>query len=1021
MVKIDFNAYGQSDSDCSGNQPQLPLHPSFNAVYKRLQKLQSRFPIFQDESLFRGQSLLYSLATKNFFDHRSTSHLSRLILSIHLMHKELQRVHVSTLHSRCIEIKWIPARLSFPFSTKSVMGCLIGFNLLDCYEVFDEESVLLTLKKDHPEISIAKDSFYHHVLPNKNQKIIYFEIGKKDQTPFSLEERHQLNSDIEKHIGRGFQKRAPTVFMRRNEEEVYKTILTLNREIHSVQDMPQVWITYEQQDKEEAVFLIILVHVALKTTTPIFQRLTATPYNSTFVPERSITVRHLEGHPIEAAVFRVHLPRSLSLVRSDGSLDFYASRREVVTSVKAVVGEFRDFNGGSLIEQLELLDNFKSRFSDLSDTDIELMETFFYGITPLEKQALLRCDALYTLYQHFLMLRNAKFEEGRHYLFDINKTDSETYLAIKMCRSWKVFLLTILEKSEFKDKDFTYTFLEIAEGLFFHAVLPHHCNPLISSLEELFFEREQSVTKRQVLRIGMEHPPLSLDPRIGEEAHSSHILQLLFEGLTRVNKQGKVENGMAEQIEIAPDFKCYVFKLRKAVWNDGSPITAFDFEYAWKKVLTPEFKSPFADLFYPITYAKEAKEGKVSTDMVGIAALDDNTLKVDLTNPTPSFLELTAQSLFYPVREHIDQVDPQWPYQAGEHYPCNGPFQLELNDSAHHTYRLVRNPRYWDTASISLDEILFMQINPYQALEALNRKELDWIATPFGSLYPVYAAREQKPTTVTPDVSGCWLVFNTTCEPFHHHKIRRAFAYGIHREQLIGQTFLALTPAYSVLLPRQNSAQSYPRPRFPKHNIDVARVLFQEALDELGLTREDFPPVELVFGSGGIRDQIALCLKNQLEAIFGLSCTLRSLNWHSLFPKLINGAFQLGLVNWTPHTEDPITALNTFRYANDGPNISKWENKQFQHWLELSDQETCLERRASYLLSAEEELVNAIPVVPLFYQPSQPLVKQDLQPDLHHFFDVAKNSSRQKGPCSPFRAEFRPAEGSQIPQSVTRE
>ena len=401
MVRIKLSPPLNSHDENAAQSVYIPAHFSFFSVYETLQKWQLRFPIFKDDRIFNDLMLLYLLATKKFLDHRSASHLSRLILSIHFMQKTLQRSYASFPHARHLEVKWIPTRLSFPFSSKTVLGCLVGFNLTDRYELFDEENVLLVLRKNHPEAKIVKESSYFHVMPDKNLKILYFEIEKRNGSLFSLTERNSLGSNLEKQIRGGFQKLAPTVFMRRNEEEVYKTILTLSREIHSVEDIPQAWISFEQQLRDEVIFLVILVYASPKSHFPLHKCFTSSP-DCSFVSERLLTVRHLQEHPIEAHVFRLHLDRTLSFVRSDGSLDFYASRQKIVSLISSAIGEFRDYNGGSLIKQHELLDDFKMRFPAVAQIDSELMETFFYGLTPLEKQALLMSVTLATLFQQFL-------------------------------------------------------------------------------------------------------------------------------------------------------------------------------------------------------------------------------------------------------------------------------------------------------------------------------------------------------------------------------------------------------------------------------------------------------------------------------------------------------------------------------------------------------------------------------------------------------------------------------------------
>src|SRR5258708_2642761 len=118
----------------------------FYEIRSKLEKWMSRFPGHEDPTIFNDLSLFYLTGTKKYLDHRNPVHLFRLVLAIHLMQKKLFRT-TAQFNARQIEIKWIPTNLFFPFSSKSVLGCLVGVNLLDRYELFDEENILLILQK----------------------------------------------------------------------------------------------------------------------------------------------------------------------------------------------------------------------------------------------------------------------------------------------------------------------------------------------------------------------------------------------------------------------------------------------------------------------------------------------------------------------------------------------------------------------------------------------------------------------------------------------------------------------------------------------------------------------------------------------------------------------------------------------------------------------------------------------------------------------------------------------------------
>ena len=113
-------------------------------------------------------------------------------------------------------------------------------------------------------------------------------------------------------------------------------------------------------------------------------------------------------------------------------------------------------------------------------------------------------------------------------------------------------------------------------------------------------------------------------------------------------------------MKISDDQKTYTFTLRDAKWSNGDPVTAKDFEYAWKWALDPKNESQYAYQLYYVKGAQAVNEGKGSADDVGVKAIDEKTLEVKLENPTPYFLELTAFYTYFPVNSKIAEENPNW-------------------------------------------------------------------------------------------------------------------------------------------------------------------------------------------------------------------------------------------------------------------------------------------------------------------------------------------------------------------------
>lgn len=966
-------------SDSLWHSFSLGFHPAFYRVQEKLERWIKRFSHADELSVFSDLSILFLTTQKKFLDHRTSSHLFRMTLSIFSMKKKLARSTTFFPHQRNLEISWIPSILQFPFTSKHVLGCLIGFNVMDRYELFDEENILLALQKFLPDLRLVKDSTYCHTLQHRNLKLFYLEIEKIDGKSFSLAEQILLKNKLQERIKSTIQKLSPTIYMNHNEEEIYKNILLLSQEIQSIQDLPQAYISLDRQTGKEIVFLVSLVYVSKPEQLSFDKCLTG----GTCVSHRTVTVKQLRNHPVEAHILYIHIPRVASLLRSDGSLNFYTARQKVAGLIREAVGEFRDYNGGIIINQQELLHSFKEEFSETSLQDPELIESFFYAITPIENQVILPLESLSTLFNYFLEARKEKLTEGVSYSFKTHRKPRQIFVVVQgIHHSIKDIISAIVRDYGFKKQEIAYAFVETEEGLFFTCLLQassRKAEPFLIALHENLRQGHKEMNDRRILRVGMNYSGVSLDPRTGGDIPSTHIVKLLFEGLTRFNQEGKIENAIAESIDVSSDYKNYTFKLRPSFWNDGSPLTAHDFDYAWKKILSPRFKTPFAYLLYPIRNAEAAKEGKVSVDQIGIHVQDPLTLHIELVHPTPYFLHLTAHTLYSPIHRLIDRQHPEWPYQVEKNFPCNGPFQLKVNQT-NQGIQLAKNPYYYHSEAVMLDQVVLTYMSPHRAVKAFERNEVDWVGNPFGLWDPSYNVDQKTldqggQLAISQDLHRvCWCSFNTANFPFNHKKLRLAFAYAIDRSKLLKNTLIPIDPAYAILLPHQRGNQ---QPLYPKQDVERARQLLNEGLQEIGLSKENLL-FTLLCNEVGFQKLAATNLKGQLEEHLGVKCNLKTLPWSEQFKLMVAGRFDIGLVNWTPMIHDPIYTLGPFKSTMPTINFSQWEHPEFRRTIEISEQEVDLEKRHAHLLNAEQMLSKEMPVVPLFYLASKALVRKNL-------------------------------------------
>ena len=140
---------------------------------------------------------------------------------------------------------------------------------------------------------------------------------------------------------------------------------------------------------------------------------------------------------------------------------------------------------------------------------------------------------------------------------------------------------------------------------------------------------------------------------------------MMFDGLLRQRPGDDKSFSVAESFDVDESLTVYTFHLRDTKWSDGTPVTAMDFEQTWKRVLDPMFPSPFAFMMYVLKNGEAAKRGRIALDEVGVKALDEKTLRVELEYPANYFTQLLATQTFLPYPDRIAKHNEQFQGKRG--------------------------------------------------------------------------------------------------------------------------------------------------------------------------------------------------------------------------------------------------------------------------------------------------------------------------------------------------------------------
>jgi hypothetical protein len=430
---IDSAFYAQRILDVKG----LSADEKTASIQDFIAFLVKRFPNAYDLDVFTEMQHFLVTCRDDFKAARRSRHLSRIISIHYLFRKSIRDSIKKKPQQRFLSFKIFRARIYTPTGSKRILALLIGINFLRDQETFDAKHIIKGVQHYIRSAQLVENSFFVNKTGTDNISTLYLELEKKDGTDFSPAEIRKLRKELPSDLKNRIEYKLHPIFMPRNEEEIMRNILILTEQIRYLRDIPQVFITFDEQAHSHLFFTVILARV-LKTDSLSIQDLFAqTETFLEYVHDRvKITGYIRKKYAKQATVFRVKLPKDIFL-RADHSIDLYKARQTVVAELSRIVGEIRDYNGGMISKQHELLTRIRDLLVDQGNYDELLLENFFYSLAPVVIRAVLDPRAFKTL---FVML-----VEG------LREYKQEGYYVKFYAEPFNIFALIICEDTKIKN------------------------------------------------------------------------------------------------------------------------------------------------------------------------------------------------------------------------------------------------------------------------------------------------------------------------------------------------------------------------------------------------------------------------------------------------------------------------------------------------------------------------------------------------------------------------------------------
>lgn len=400
-------------------------------IQEYIANLVRRLPRNFDIDIMSEMQHVLVICRDDFKAVRGTRHLSRIISVQYLFRKALREAVKLFPEKRHLSLKLFRAKLRLPDGDKTIVGILVGVNFLKDQEVFEKKHLLTAIQNYIPSAHAIEDSFFANRRGTENICTLYIEIEKNNGEEFTHEEirflRRKLPIDLKDRI----EHLMHPIFMPRNEEEIMRNVLSLSNQIKYMRDIPQVTISFDEQTQTSLFFTVILVRVIKPGSPSIQEMFKGSKTVLHYLHDRCKTVGHLRKKYIkEANVFRIKLSKSHYL-RKDHSIDLFKARQFVIAELSRIVGEVRDFNGGIISKQNELLCAVRDLLGESIKYNDLLLENFFYSLLPVAMRAIMDPLALKNLFLMQVESIEKSFFNNEIYLLSLSQDSQYVYVMIK--------------------------------------------------------------------------------------------------------------------------------------------------------------------------------------------------------------------------------------------------------------------------------------------------------------------------------------------------------------------------------------------------------------------------------------------------------------------------------------------------------------------------------------------------------------------------------------------------------------
>jgi len=480
----------------------------------------------------------------------------------------------------------------------------------------------------------------------------------------------------------------------------------------------------------------------------------------------------------------------------------------------------------------------------------------------------------------------------------------------------------------------------------------------------------EEANRHKILLITEGSEPQTLDPQLAQGETEHHIIDALMDGLVEHDEydQAKEVPGLADRWDHNDDYSIWTFHIRdNAKWSNGDPVTAQDFVDSYRRMLTASLGAVYSDALFIMKGAKDYYEQKITDfNQVGVHAVDPQTLRIELIGPTPYFLSAILHTSWFPVHMptilkfgRMDERDTKW--TTPENYVGTGPFLLKTwrqND----VIEVVRNPLYWDAATVQLNGINFYSIeNSDTAERAFEAGQLHKTLDVPLDRVPYYRREHPELIRIDPYLADYFYRLNTARKPLDNPKVRLALNLAVNRQEIVTDiTRAKQRPETGMVPPGMDGYEPLDLIQF---DPERARQLLAEAGYPNG---KGFPKFNILINTHEAHRVIAEAIQQMWKQELNIDVGIENQEWKVYLQSQNTINYDMARGGWIGDFMDPVTFLTIWTTGN-GNNDTHWSDPTYDQLINQAAQTGDPLKRFDILHDAERLLMSQPPVLCVYW------------------------------------------------------